>query len=134
MPDRPVDGRDLTPLLIGDSQAKAPHDALFFYYADGQLQALRSGRWKLLFPHTARTMIGQAPGHGGTPGKYKSLPVGLELYDLEADLGETKNLEPDRPEVVRELQARADEIRAQLGDSLRHQAGNAVRAAGLAPE
>jgi arylsulfatase A-like enzyme len=134
LPDRLIDGQDLTPLLLGDPRAKAPHDALFFYYADGQLQALRSGRWKLMFPHTARSMIGQAPGYGGTPGKYKSLPVGLELYDLEADLGETKNLASDRPEVVHDLQAKADEIRAQLGDSLRHQAGNAVRAAGLAHE
>ena len=134
LPDRPIDGKDIGPLLRGDSQAHAPHDALFFYYGDGQLQALRSGRWKLLFPHTARTMIGQPPGHGGTPGKYKPLPVGLELYDLETDLGETRNLATARPEVVRELEAKADTMRAQLGDSLKHRAGNAVRAAGMTPE
>ncbi len=97
LPDRPIDGKDITPLLLGDPAASPPHDALFFYYADGQLQAMRSGRWKLLFPHTARTMIGQAPGSGGTPGKYKPLPVGLELYDLEADIGETTNLAAEPP-------------------------------------
>ena len=133
-PGLPIDGKDITPLLRGEPQAKPPHDALFFYYGDGQLQALRSGRWKLLFPHTSRSMIGQAPGHGGTPGKYKPLPVGLELYDLDADLGETTNLAADRPEVVRELQAKAEGMRAQLGDGLRKAAGNAVRPAGVATE
>ena len=134
LPELPIDGKDITPLLRGDPRAKSPHDALFFYYANGQLQALRSGRWKLLFPHTARTMIGQDPGQGGTPGKYKPLPVGLELYDLEADLGEATNLATARPEVVNDLQAKADGIRAQLGDSLNKKVGNAVRAAGKAPE
>ncbi len=134
LPDRPIDGRDIGPLLRGDPHAQPPHDALFFYYGDGQLQALRSGRWKLHFPHTARTMIGQPTGHGGRPGKYKPLPVGLELYDLEADIGETRNLAADHPDVVRKLEAKADAMRAQLGDSLKHQAGNAVRPAGVAQE
>ena len=133
-PARPIDGKDLTPWLIGDHANHGPHDALFFYYGDGQLQALRSGRWKLLFPHTARTMIGQAPGGGGHPGKYRPLPVGLELYDLEADPGETTNLAARYPEVIRELQAKADGIREQLGDSLTKKAGNAVRPAGVAAD
>ena len=134
LPDRPIDGVDLSPWLLGEPPARDPHDALFFYYAEGQLQAMRSGRWKLLFPHTARTMNGQAPGQGGTPGKYKPLPVGLELYDLDADLGETTNLASDHPEVVRALQAKADAIRAELGDGLRKQAGRSVRPAGLAED
>jgi arylsulfatase A-like enzyme len=134
LPDRPIDGKVLTPLLRNEPNARPPHDALFFYYANGQLQALRSDRWKLLFPHTSRTMIGQKPGEGGTPGKYKPLPVGLELYDLESDLGETKNLANDRPEIVKELQTKADAMRAQLGDSLTKQVGNAVRKAGQAAD
>jgi dolichol-phosphate mannosyltransferase len=44
-------------------------------------------------------MIGQAPGKGGVPGKYRPLPVELELYDLEADIGETKNLAAAHPEI-----------------------------------
>ncbi len=134
LPSLPIDGKDITPLLRGDPDARAPHNALFFYYADGQLQALRSGRWKLLFPHTARIMAGQPHGHGGTPGKPKPIPVGLELYDLETDLGETHNLATARPEVVRELEAKADAMRAQLGDSLQHKASHAVRPAGVATD
>ena len=132
LPPRPIDGKDITPLLLGDSHAAPTHDALFFYYADGQLQAMRSGRWKLLFPHIARTMIGQGSGGGGTPGKYRALPVGLELYDLETDLGETMNLAAKYPELVRDLQTRADIIRDQLGDSLQKKTGHAVRPAGVA--
>lgn len=134
LPDRPIDGKDLTPWLLGHPPAAPLHDALFFYYADGQLQAMRSGRWKLLFPHTARTMIGQAPGHAGTPGKYKPLAVGLELYDLQTDLGETTNLAGKYPQLVHDLQARADAIREQLGDSLQNKTGHAVRPAGVAAD
>jgi arylsulfatase A len=132
LPDRPIDGKDISPWLLGDHPTGAPHDALFFYYADGQLQAMRAGRWKILFPHTARTMIGQEPGEGGTPGKYKPLPVGLELYDLETDLGETTNLAAKYPDLVHDLQTRADLIRDQLGDKLQKKTGNAVRPAGVA--
>lgn len=128
----PLDGLDMRPLLYGEKGAKSPHDALFFYYADGQLQGMRSDRWKLLFPHKARSMNGQEPGKDGTPGKYKQLPVGLELYDLVDDIGETKNLAEAKPEVVAALQAKADGIRSQLGDSLRKIAPTAVRPVGVA--
>jgi len=133
-PTRPIDGLDIRPLLFGEPDARSPHEALFFYYADGQLQAMRSGPWKLLFPHTTRTMNGQAPGRGGVPGKYRNLPVGLELYDLHADLGETHNLAPVKPEIVTRLQALADAMRARLGDGLTHRDGPEIRAAETAAD
>ena len=111
-PDHPIDGKDLSPLLFGLPGAKPPHEALFFYYEQDQLQAMRSGRWKLLFPHTSRTIHGQPPGKDGTPTKYLALPVGLELYDLESDVGETKKprRRPPRrrqpPPVPRRIHAR----------------------------
>jgi arylsulfatase A-like enzyme len=131
-PERPIDGLDLRPLLFGEKDAHSPHDALFFYYADGQLQAMRSGRWKLLFPHTARSMIGQAPGKDGLPGKYRPLPVALELYDLTEDTGETKNLAEAKPEIIADLQKKAAAIRTELGDSLTKTKATAVRTPGLA--
>ena len=134
LPPLPIDGVDIAPLLRSDPGAASPHDALFFYYEKGQLQAMRSGRWKLLFPHTARTMAGQPPATGGQPGKYRPLPVGLELYDLDADIGETRNLASDHPDLIRDLQAKADVIRAQLGDSLTNTTGIAVRPATTASD
>lgn len=133
LPSLPIDGKDIRPLLFGEPGARSPHDALFFHYANGQLQAMRSGRWKLLFPHTARTMNGQAPGKGGIPGKYARLHVGLELYDLQTDIGETTNLANRRPEVVRELEEKAERFRDELGDSLKKRVGSGVRPPDRAP-
>lgn len=133
-PALPIDGLDIRPLLFGEAGARSPHEALFFYYADGQLQSMRSGSWKLMFPHTSRTMNGQAPGHGGDPGKYRNLAVGLELYDLDADVGETKNLTAEKPEVVAKLQAMADVMRGRLGDKLTKHAATEVRPAETAAD
>ncbi len=130
LPEAKLDGRDISPLLLGQEGAKNPHEALFFYYADNQLQAMRAGKWKLLFPHTARTMKGRAPGKDGIPGKYAPLPVGTELYDLSADIGETKNLADSQPEVMARLNRLADAERVELGDSLKKMKGTEVRPAG----
>jgi hypothetical protein len=59
--------------------------------------AIRAGKWKLQF----------GPGSGGRfvstdaddAARRKRLPE-LQLYDLEADLGETTNLQADKPDVV----------------------------------
>lgn len=126
----PIDGLDIRPLLLGEKDARSPHDALFFYYANGQLQAMRSGPWKLLFPHTARTMKGQAPGQDGVPGKYAPLPVGLELYQLTEDIGETTNIAAQHADLVTALQAKADVMRAELGDSLTKTPAKGVRPSG----
>lgn len=128
-PKKKLDGLPLDQLLESPETAKSPHDSLVFYYGAGELQAIRSGTWKLQFPHTARSMIGQAPGKDGTPGKYKALPVGLELYDLATDIGETKNLATEQPEKVKELQAKADAYRTQFGDTLTKTTSTEVRPA-----
>ena len=47
--DRIIDGKDIVPILRGDDGARSPHEA-FYYYQRGQLQAVRSGRWKLYLP------------------------------------------------------------------------------------
>ena len=69
------------------------HEAYHFYYRRDELQALRSGQWKLHFPHTCRTMIGRMPGKHGMPDKYDySAPIGLARYDLENDISELNDL------------------------------------------
>jgi len=72
-------------------------------------------------------MQGQASGKGGIPGKYKRLTAGLELYDLESDIGETTNLASQKPDVVRALEEKAERFRSELGDSLKKRTGIAVR-------
>ncbi len=58
--DRKIDGRDLLPLLGGESGAKG-HD-VFYYYRGLKLEALRSGPWKLHLASGALYHLGEDPG------------------------------------------------------------------------
>ena len=64
--------------------------------------AYRQGKWKLLL----------AKGSGGwsspTEAKAKGFPMEAQLYDLEADPGETKNLYQSNPEVAAKLLAQLE--------------------------
>ena len=117
LPDHKLDGKDVSPLLLGQAGAKSPHDAYFFYWGN-ELHAVRSGPWKLSFPHSYRTLAGSAPGNDGKPGPYKTAKTELALFNLDTDLSETMNVAERQPEVVRRLQTLADAMRADLGDSL----------------
>ena len=132
LPKLPIDGKDISPLMLGEKDAKSPHDA-FYYYWDRGLQAVRSGKWKLHFPHQYRTMIGQSPGKDGEPGKYVQKQIGMSLYDLESDIGETTDVSKEHPDVVERLQKLAERAREELGDSNTKRQGRAVRPPGKAP-
>jgi arylsulfatase A len=131
LPEVKIDGRDVWPLLAGDTDAKSPQAAYFIFYANNQLQAVISGQWKLLLPHTYRTMGDQPRATGGVPGKYQQVKITApELYDLTADAGESTNVSAANPDVVARLSKFADEIRADLGDSLTEQKVIGLRPAG----
>ncbi len=86
---RALDGVDLTPYLTG-KRADPPHAELFWRY--GPLSAVRSGRYKLL--------------------RVRDEP--LQLYDLEADIGETRDLAPAHPEIVKRLLERWERWNSEL--------------------
>jgi len=130
LPAHPIDGLDIWPLMAGDPGAKSPHEALFFYYGVGELQALRSGRWKLVLPHTYRTLSGRPGGKGGNPVQYNSVQTSLALFDLEKDTGETTDVAAHHPEVVARLTALAEQCRDDLGDALTKRTGRNVREPG----
>lgn len=117
-PALPIDGQDIRPLLFGEPDARSPHEAYFFYYGT-ELQAVRQGPWKLHFPHRYRTMAGRPGGTGGIPTKYSQAQIGLALFNLEQDIGESTNLAEQYPNIVESLSALADRMRADLGDSAR---------------
>lgn len=134
LPRLPIDGKDIRPLLFAEPGAVSPHAAFACYY-DGQLQAIRDRRWKLVFPHRYRTLAGKPGGTGGRPVDYAQASCGLELYDLAADPGEQTDVAADHPDVVARLQAAAEAARAELGDTLQKKTGSAVRpAARLGPD
>lgn len=123
--ERKIDGLDIWPLLSGTPGAKSPHDALWFYWGNG-LEAVRSGKWKLHLPHDYRSLTGAA-GNGGKPAGYSTGKIGLSLYDLKADRGETKNVAEQNAEVVARLQEIVEKAREDLGDSLTQRKGKSVR-------
>ncbi len=117
VPDEPViDGRDLSPLLLGKSN-ESPREA-HYYFAGYTLQAVRQGPWKLALTPQAESM-----------GKeISSDAAGKEprLYNLEEDIGERANLAAAHPEMVTRLRALADRMTAEIGGkdpSLRRPAG-----------
>ncbi|HZZ81176.1 MAG TPA: sulfatase [Gemmataceae bacterium] len=91
--DRPIDGKDIRPLLFGDKDAKSPHEYYLFPHLNG---ALRAGDWKF-YPWP----------EGADKKKAKTDPPkkGVQLYNLAKDIGETKNVAADNPQVVERLQA-----------------------------
>jgi arylsulfatase A-like enzyme len=135
--ERKIDGKDIGPLLFaaaGQRPTDAPpiHEALFFYW-DNHLQAVRSGKWKLHFPHDYRKTPEQR-ATGGKPNKATTGKIGLSLFDLEADPGETTDVAERHAEVVKRLQALAEEMRKDLGDSATKTKGNGRREPGRVAE
>ncbi|MDX1564954.1 MAG: sulfatase, partial [Phycisphaeraceae bacterium] len=112
LPDKPIDGHDIWPILRGDKDATSPYKA-FYYYQMDQLQAVRSGRWKLFV-----AMDSKKRNWGKPEGKTELL-----LYDLKVDLGETTNVASSNPQVVKRLLALAEKARRELGDENRAGAG-----------
>ncbi len=131
-PRLPIDGKDVWPLLAGEAGARSPHEAYFFYWGR-ELQAVRSGRWKLHFPHDYRTLGDGPGGKAGKPAAYRTARTPLALYDLQNDVGEKTNVASKRPEVVARLRKLAEGARRGLGDSATRQKGEGVRPPGKAP-
>jgi arylsulfatase A-like enzyme len=127
--DRILDGKDVWPLMAGRPGAVTPHDAFFYYWPD-QLHAVRSGRWKLHVPHSYRTVEGGKLATRTFQGTYAQGKIGLSLFDVENDVGETTNLAHDNPEVVTRLMALIEQARDDLGDALTGREGRNVRPPG----
>ncbi|MCI0623764.1 MAG: sulfatase [Acidobacteria bacterium] len=145
-----IDGKDIWPLLSAQKGARTPHQA-YYFYAGTELQAIRSGDWKLHFPHPYLEVDGE-PGTEGKPANFANLKpdsiqksglegiatrhgyrvehTGLELYHLTEDPGETRNLAVKHPQIVRQLEDLAEKARAELGDSLKNRKGTGIRPAG----
>jgi len=135
LPEHPIDGLNIWPIISGQPGAKNPHAAYWFYYERGQLQAISTGdgRWKLQFPHSYGSLAGKTPGHGGTPAGGTGCKVEkIELYDLVTDVSETTDVADKYPEIVTRLTAEAEKARADLGDELTGRKGSGVREAAKA--
>jgi len=92
--DRVIDGVDQTQLLLGKN-AKGARQT-FLYRNNG----IRRGKWKYL--KAKHNVYGYARDR-----KREELE---ELYNLNADIGETKNLAAGNPELIAELKRQMEEI------------------------
>lgn len=82
-PPADTDGLSIVPTLLGRFDQK-PHEYLYWeYHAQGGRQAVRFGDWKAV-----REKVKQ--NHDSTP----------ELYNLATDLGETKNVAAEHPDLA----------------------------------
>jgi len=97
----PLDGLDAWDALRG--VAESPHDAILLNAAP-RGGAIRMGDWKLVV--TQPRSGERAKQRDGKAGK------DVELYDLAADLGETRDLAASHPDVVNRLRQRYDEYAA----------------------
>ncbi len=123
--DRIMDGRTLTPALMGTGAAAPPREALYFYggFSGQEFHAVRAGRWKLHVPHP---YVNAVPANGGARGKYEPQQLPLSLFDLEADPGEATNVADAHPDVVATLMEHVERARAELGDALTKRDGRGV--------
>ena len=90
--NRVIDGKNITPIILGKSGAKTPHDR-FFYQQGGRLAAVRSGDWKLF--------------------------VKGQLYNLNKDLAEKENVAQANPKIVKKLRGYLDDFQKELAANSR---------------
>ena len=93
--ERKLDGIDVSGVWLGKEGA-AGHE-VFHYFRGFQLEAIRRGPWKLHF------------------GTAKNKVPDLALYHLESDIGETKNVAAENPEIIKQLQQLAADMESDLG-------------------
>jgi arylsulfatase A len=86
--DNKIDGKDIWPLLAGQTK-ESPHEALF-YFNGNKLEAVRAGEWKLRIE-------------------------GNQLYNLDRDIGEKMNVAAQNPDVVARLRKLVEQMDRDLG-------------------
>ncbi len=104
--DRKIDGKDIAPLLLGKTK-ESPYEARY-YFNGYNLQAVRSGPWKLAI----------APQNEGMGKASAAIPASLEsprLYNLDTEIGERTDVAATHPDVVARLKALAVAMSAELG-------------------
>jgi len=85
-----LDSLSLVPTLVGDPDRQPQHPYLYWeFYEQGSRQAVRMGRWKGV--------------------RQPMLTGPIELFDLAADLSETRDVTAEHPDVVDRIRAALDE-------------------------
>lgn len=100
-----IDGRDLSLLLLGKSK-KSPR-GVHYYFSGYNVQAVREGPWKLALVPQNFSM--------GMPIPEDARAEKPRLYHLDSDIGETKDVSAENPEVVAKLRGLAEHMSREIG-------------------
>ena len=97
-PPADIDGISFVPTLLGQPENQKPHEYLYWETPGyGGQQAVRLGRWKAVRQDMLRAN--------------NPTPLKIELYDLETDIGESKDLAAIHPELVARMETIMKEAR-----------------------
>lgn len=107
-PARPLDGRDVWPVLT--EGAASPHEH-FHYFLGTRLEAVRDRRFKLRIARPADDYVSPELQTGDEPTETR-------LYDLEADPYERFDVKDRHPDVVRRLRAELIRFATETGAAL----------------
>ncbi|MBL4580651.1 MAG: sulfatase [Gammaproteobacteria bacterium] len=107
--DRPIDGKDILPMLIDG--AASPHEALYLFDSD-RIAGVRSGQWKLVVESHYRAAV---PSFDNADSYYG--PNGL-LFDVQLDPSETYSFTREFPEVVEQMRALLIEGQKEYGSTV----------------
>jgi arylsulfatase A-like enzyme len=117
---RKIDGLDASALWMGTA-SRSPRTEFLYYTAQGDIEGLRQGNWKLLVKKPEPPRQSQAKGKqkGTGEGTANVQALTVLLFDLEKDLGEQNNLAATHPEVVHRLRARMEELDTEVAENAR---------------
>ena len=113
LPDYEIDGKDVWSLITGEN-TENPHDYYAFHF-NQQLEGVFSGdgKWKLLLPHSYRTVLRGAVD--GAAGVYRQVLIEEPLlFDMVHDPYEKINVIDDYPEIARQLMQYAEQHNAKF--------------------
>jgi arylsulfatase A len=106
------DGIDISDYFFNPGAAREPRP--YFYWHAGYLMAVRYGEWKVnmlaQFSEEQRADIMKSTYNN------TRFPDRIELYNLNSDPGELKDVSDGNPEVVRKLMGMAEKQRSELGE------------------
>jgi len=92
--DRPIDGKDILPMLTDG--ASSPHEVLYLFDSD-RIAGVRSGKWKLVVETRYRAAVPSFDDPHSYYGRH-----GL-LFDVQLDPSETYSYTRENPQIVEKM-------------------------------
>ena len=97
-----TDGISFLPTLLGQDKEQKQHPYLFWNFNEqGGKRSVLKWPWKLIHLNTGSTDLPAKPAAKKAAAK----PLIVELYNMDSDPAESRNIAKDNPKIVEELEA-----------------------------